>query len=109
MICPSLDGEFNFLQEYAEVGRGLLVASLDLFELNPLPRVAPNQVKALRAQIYRQVVNQRQGSQGKVKITSRSTATHVINNDRLTVKKSVSSQSQPITRRESKSSKSIIK
>ena len=29
--------------EYAEVGRGLLVASLDLFEMNPLPRVAPNQ------------------------------------------------------------------
>ena len=29
--------------EYAEVGRGLLVASLDLFETNPLPRVAPNQ------------------------------------------------------------------
>ena len=33
---------------YAEVGRGLLAASLDIFDSNPLPRVAPNQVKALR-------------------------------------------------------------
>ena len=54
-------------------------------------------VKALRAQIYRQVVNQRQN--GKVKITSRSTAQHVISNERLLAKNSpksaTSSKSTP--------------
>lgn len=57
-----------FIPEYAEVGRGLLCASLDISCNNPLPRVAPNQIKALRAQIQRQVVLQRNEKSKKSKV-----------------------------------------
>jgi len=80
---------------YAEVGRGLLAASLDIFDSNPLPRVAPNQVKALRAQIHRQVQTKRQN--GKGKITSKSTACHVISSDRLSAARKSFSNTTQIT------------
>ncbi|CAG5095721.1 Oidioi.mRNA.OKI2018_I69.XSR.g14306.t2.cds [Oikopleura dioica] len=56
---------------YAEVGRGLLCGVLDVFTVNPIPRVAPQQVKSLRGQISRQVEIQRSNPSQRRKITSK--------------------------------------
>ncbi len=74
---------------YAEVGRGLLCAVLgkkianlrlklvilDVFTMNPIPRVAPQQVKSLRGQISRQVEIQRSNPSQRRKITSKNVST----------------------------------